>query len=104
MNGTRKDMVGNWSADDVIEAVRAEDGETYLTESQANQILRKLHDTPISEEKMENAAVALFGDIPEVTEICSLCGNTRRADTMHLHEDDLIGHDCCWDDRLYASE
>jgi hypothetical protein len=34
---------------------------------------------------------------------CSLCGEIASPETAHLHQDEWIG-ECCWDDRLKASE
>lgn len=36
--------------------------------------------------------------------ICSLCKNFCEVGTAHLHQDEYIGNDCCWDERLKASE
>jgi hypothetical protein len=40
--------------------------------------------------------------------ICVLCGELCLAKTAHLHAgddgDEWIGDECCWDDRLHASE
>jgi hypothetical protein len=99
-------LVWYWTAKDVIESVVTSDGETYLTEQQALTILRTLNRNACTPDDayIENVAVSLFGAIPCSTHICSICGETRRSDTMHLHQGDWIGHDCCWDDRLHASE
>lgn len=35
---------------------------------------------------------------------CELCGNTVDAKTAHLHNGQYIGDDCCWDERLKATE
>lgn len=35
---------------------------------------------------------------------CSKCGQQCPAATAHLHQGQYIGHDCCWDDRLKATE
>lgn len=35
---------------------------------------------------------------------CSLCGNPCDARKAHLHQGRLIGDECCWDERLRASE
>lgn len=42
------------------------------------------------------------GGLPE-TVACSVCGNKTPADTAHLHQEKWIG-ECCWDERLKASE
>lgn len=36
--------------------------------------------------------------------VCSLCGNMCGAKTAHLHSEEWIGDECCWDERLRASE
>jgi len=50
--------------------------------------------------------------LQEVTEIvahvvplttCAFCGRAILFSTAHYHDGDLIG-DCCWDERLRASE
>jgi len=35
---------------------------------------------------------------------CSLCKNPAKAKTAHLHQGEYIGDECCWDERLRASE
>ena len=35
---------------------------------------------------------------------CSLCGNPCDARKAHLHQGKLVGDECCWDERLKASE
>ena len=39
---------------------------------------------------------------PGVT--CKLCHNLCNPDTAHLHQGGWIGDECCWDERLRASE
>ena len=38
------------------------------------------------------------------TVTCSLCGNECSAAKAHLHQDKWVGDECCWDERLRASE
>lgn len=35
---------------------------------------------------------------------CSICGKRALKRTAHLHQNEWIGDECCWDDRLHASE
>jgi hypothetical protein len=35
---------------------------------------------------------------------CSLCNQDAPAKTAHLHQGLWIGDECCWDERLRASE
>ncbi|MDA8139788.1 MAG: hypothetical protein M0036_14150 [Desulfobacteraceae bacterium] len=35
---------------------------------------------------------------------CSLCNKPINPLTAHLHQGEYIGEECCWDDRLKASE
>ena len=35
---------------------------------------------------------------------CSLCGCLCDREKSHLHQGGIIGDNCCWDDRLKASE
>ena len=35
---------------------------------------------------------------------CSLCGKQCSMKTAHLHQAEWIGDECCWDERLRASE
>lgn len=35
---------------------------------------------------------------------CSLCLEQCNASTAHLHNGGWVGDECCWDDRLKASE
>lgn len=35
---------------------------------------------------------------------CSLCGEPCNKETAHLHQDQYIGDECCWDERLRSSE
>lgn len=35
---------------------------------------------------------------------CSICHQSTNAMTAHRHQDRWIGDDCCWDERLRASE
>ena len=45
-------------------------------------------------------------EIPDEIETvtCSICGEDVPAGTAHLHQGKWIGDDCCWDERLKASE
>jgi hypothetical protein len=43
-----------------------------------------------------------FGFVPS-TVTCSVCGNQACAGGAHLHQDKWIG-ECCWDEKLKASE
>ena len=38
------------------------------------------------------------------TVTCTICGKDCAAATAHLHQGQWIGDECCWDDRLRASE
>lgn len=42
-------------------------------------------------------------DAGVTTRLCALCGKPTDAKTAHLHQQQWIG-ECCWDDRLKASE
>lgn len=48
----------------------------------------------------------LGGDAKSVT--CAICRKKCKLETAHLHSgedgDEWIGDECCWDDRLHASE
>ena len=35
---------------------------------------------------------------------CLFCGNPCLIRTAHYHQNDWIGDECCWDERLRASE
>lgn len=35
---------------------------------------------------------------------CSICHEPRNAAKAHLHQGEYIGDECCWDERLRASE
>lgn len=35
---------------------------------------------------------------------CSLCGRPCKAAAAHLHQGEWVGDECCWDERLRASE
>lgn len=35
---------------------------------------------------------------------CSMCGAETNAKLAHIHQGQWIGDDCCWDERLRASE
>lgn len=35
---------------------------------------------------------------------CSVCGKQTSAESAHIHQDSYIGDNCCWDERLRASE
>lgn len=41
---------------------------------------------------------------PNKTIKCSLCGELCDFKLAHLHNGKYIGHECCWDERLKASE
>ena len=41
--------------------------------------------------------------IPDVV-ICKICHQLSNAQTAHLHQGEYIGDECCWDERLRASE
>lgn len=40
----------------------------------------------------------------DTTVICALCHKPCKSEMAHLHQNDWIGDECCWDDRLHASE
>ena len=40
----------------------------------------------------------------KVTVVCSICHKEIDAMTAHSHQNEWIGNDCCWDERLKASE
>lgn len=42
--------------------------------------------------------------VEEDTVECSLCGRQVPSGTAHLHQDEYIGEECCWDERLRSSE
>ena len=89
----------------------------YVVEKKAiSIILVEVEDASSPEE-----AVQLSKDLPSeyeeivellpteqwnVTEVleCSLCGQNCDADDAHLHQGKYIGNECCWDERLKASE
>ena len=79
-------------------------------DTKAELVDKLLHEFPglLTGDEVDGADVVEFltqeltNIVPTVT--CSICGNSRRADTAHLHQGEYIGHDCCWDDRLHASE
>ena len=35
---------------------------------------------------------------------CSMCGEFCDPDKAHMHQGDLIGDECCWDERLRCTE
>lgn len=37
-------------------------------------------------------------------QVCKLCSQPCLLRTAHIHQGDYIGDECCWDDRLKASE
>jgi len=39
-----------------------------------------------------------------LTVSCSICHSLVLASTAHLHQNEWIGDDCCWDERLRSSE
>jgi len=41
-------------------------------------------------------------ELPEC--ICSICHAPCNPVTAHLHQGEYIGDECCWDDRMKASE
>ena len=51
-------------------------------------------------------AAEAFGisDSYEVDLCCSICGETCDPKTVHFHQGDTIGDECCWDERLRSSE
>lgn len=40
----------------------------------------------------------------ESTVTCSLCSKPCKERTAHVHQDEWIGDECCWDERLRATE
>lgn len=42
--------------------------------------------------------------VPWTPILCSLCRQMARKQTAHLHQRQYIGDECCWDERLRASE
>lgn len=47
--------------------------------------------------------VEVEGDEDEVV-VCSFCDEECDPKTAHMHQGEYIGHECCWDERLKASE
>ena len=47
-----------------------------------------------------------WGDwLPEDETItCGICRQPCKKATAHLHQDEYIGDECCWDERLRSSE
>jgi hypothetical protein len=50
-------------------------------------------------EEDENAAPEAAGVV-----LCSLCGKSVPAKTAHLHQNEWVGDECCWDERLRAGD
>lgn len=51
----------------------------------------------------------LMGILPDyngmsITVVCAICHNPCLKRTAHLHQGEQIGDECCWDERLKASE
>jgi len=38
------------------------------------------------------------------TVICKFCGKEVPGRTAHLHQNQWVGNDCCWDERLRSTE
>jgi len=53
----------------------------------------------------EEIATILYeeNELPEAV-ICKICGKLTPGHTAHRHQGHLIGDECCWDERLRASE
>ena len=56
-------------------------------------------DAESSPDFVAEALKRLQGTVP-----CSICGNHCLKKTAHLHQGKWIGDECCWDERLRASE
>lgn len=46
----------------------------------------------------------LIAKLTAETVTCVLCGERTSRQSAHLHQDGWIGDECCWDERLRASE
>ena len=74
----------------------------------ANRRAWKRHAADRVEEKAIKAAIRAALDKGEIgskkTVACSLCGKPCDAGKAHLHQGKWVGDECCWDERLKASE
>lgn len=46
----------------------------------------------------------IFRESGQAFVICSICKKRCVAHTAHIHQDEWIGDECCWDERLRSSE
>lgn len=77
------------------------------TEEQARERFekRETHEDADCVDEMETdyAITEVFAD-PEDWPRCSECGDGCNPQTAHNWQGKVIGDECCWDDRLKASE
>jgi hypothetical protein len=65
-----------------------------------NQLSTDELDTVSSEHEFPLAEVAVV----EEQVVCSACRHLCASEKAHLHQGEWIGDECCWDERLRASE
>lgn len=53
-------------------------------------------------EVLEDAGKVTFAAAKAV--VCSVCKNEALEEKAHLHQEEWIGDECCWDERLRSSE
>lgn len=59
---------------------------------------------PLIGAKCSNNDGELIAKLTAETVTCVLCGERTSRQSAHLHQDGWIGDECCWDERLRASE
>lgn len=58
---------------------------------------------------VQHIQIKVSGDPASIAETidtveCKFCHKDVPAKTAHLHEDEWVGDDCCWDERLRSTE
>ena len=83
-------------------------GKIKVTAETLEEALKKADDGDfvVYDEMNKCLAFDWNGDESTVeTEVCcKFCHKQAPADTAHLHDGGWVGDDCCWDERLRATE
>lgn len=77
--------------------------DAVLIMSAMNTLMETALSTPGILDECGNPSIGSFYVKAKEFVHCSLCGDLVPISEAHLHQDKWIG-ECCWDDRLKASE
>lgn len=63
-----------------------------------------LHEQLVDAGEVEEMKPLFISKVKKQLTTCCLCHRSIATKTAHLHQGELIGDECCWDERLRLSE